>query len=113
MKVVWSWLREFVPVDAEPEAVAERLSLGALKVESVERLGEGIDGIIVGSVVKVDEIPGADKVVLVTVDTGLDQREIVCGARNYGPGDRVPVAMPGARLPGGIEIGERTFKGHT
>jgi len=113
MKVVWSWLREFVPVDAEPEAVAERLSLGALKVESVERLGEGIDGIIVGSVVKVDEIPGADKVVLVTVDTGSDQREIVCGARNYGPGDRVPVAMPGARLPGGIEIGERTFKGHT
>lgn len=113
MKVVWSWLREFVPVEAEPEAVAERLSLGALKVESVERLGEGIRGVIVGSVVKVEDIAGADKVVLVTVDTGTDQREIVCGARNYGPGDKVPVALPGAQLPGGLEIGERTFKGRT
>jgi phenylalanyl-tRNA synthetase beta chain len=113
MKVVWSWLREFVAVEVEPEEVADRLSLGALKVEGVERLGAGIEGIVVGSVVKVDEVPGADKVVLVTVDTGMDVRDIVCGARNYGPGDKVPVALPGARLPGGIEIGERTFRGVT
>lgn len=113
MKVVWSWLRELVPVEASPEDVADRLSLQALKVERVERLGAEIDGVVVGSVVKVDEIPGAQKIVLVTVDTGRDVREIVCGARNYGPGDKVPVAMPGAKLPGDFQIGERTMHGVT
>ncbi|MCA1834199.1 MAG: phenylalanine--tRNA ligase subunit beta [Actinomycetota bacterium] len=113
MRVSWSWLREFVPVEAAPEDVADRLSMRAVKLERVEQLGAGISGVIVGAVVDVRPHPQADNVVLVNVDTGTDVREIVCGAHNYGPGDRVPVAMPGATLPGGMEISERAVRGIT
>ncbi len=111
MKVPWSWLTEFVPVKGEPEDVADRLSLRGLTVDEILRVGTEVSGVVVGSVLKVDPHPNADSLVLVRVDTGGDVREIVCGARNFGPGDRVPVALPGARLPGGVEIGERSVRG--
>jgi phenylalanyl-tRNA synthetase beta chain len=111
MRAPWSWIKEFVPVESSPEEIADRLSMRAIKVERVERLGGDITGVVVGSVVKMEEHPDADKLMLVTVDTGADVREIVCGARNYSPGDRVPVALPGAMLPGDFHITERTVRG--
>ncbi len=36
---------------------------------------------------------------------------MVCGARNFAPGDVVPWAAPGAKLPGGVEIGRRKVRG--
>lgn len=111
MKVAWSWIKEFVPVETDPGDIAARLTMRGLIVDQVIRLGGAISGVVVGSVVKMEEHPDADKLMLVTVDTGSDIREIVCGARNYVPGNKVPVALPGARLPGGMEIGERTVRG--
>lgn len=113
MRVPLSWLRELVPVEASPEDLAERLSLGGLAVEEVLRTGAGIDGVVVGEVVSVRDHPDADNLVLVVVDTGSGRRDIVCGARNFSAGDRVPVAAPGAKLPGGTEIGRRTVRGQT
>ncbi|MBI4729172.1 MAG: phenylalanine--tRNA ligase subunit beta [Acidobacteria bacterium] len=111
VRILLSWLREVVPVEAEPEDLAARLSMAGLKVEAALRTGVGIEGVVVGEVLDVRDHPGADNLVLVGVDHGGGRRDVVCGARNFAPGDRVPVAVPGARLPGGIEVGARTVRG--
>jgi phenylalanyl-tRNA synthetase beta chain len=111
MKVPLSWLREFVPVEAPVDELAERLSLSGLAVEEIIRTGEGISGVVVGEVRAVREHPNADNLMLVRAYDGSIERNIVCGARNYVVGDRVPLALPGARLPGGMEIGERKVRG--
>lgn len=111
MKVSLSWLREFVPIEDEPARLAERLSLAGLAVEEIVTVGAGIAGVVVGEVRSMREHPNADSLMLVRVADGRGERDIVCGARNYRPGDRVPLALPGARLPGGMEIGAREVRG--
>lgn len=111
MRVPFSWLREFVPVEADPEDVAGRLSVTGLAVEEILRPGAGISGVIVAEVREMREHPNADNLMLVRAFDGTQERDIVCGARNYVIGDRVPLAVPGGRLPGGIEIGRREVRG--
>lgn len=113
MKILLSWLREFVPVEAAPEDLADVLSLRGFAVDALTTLGGGISGVIVGEVRAMREHPNADSLMLVRVADGTGERDIVCGARNYVVGDRIPLAAPGARLPGGIEIGARTVRGET
>ena len=55
--------------------------------------------------------PNADKLQMVEVTTGVSLRPIVCGAHNFKVGDRVPVALPGARLPGDVTIRRATIRG--
>lgn len=111
MRVPLSWLREFVPVEAPASEIAERLSLRALEVEQVEELGAGISGVVVAEVAAVRDHPNADNLVLVRASDGSTERPIVCGARNFAPGDRVALAAPGARLPNGMQIDVREFRG--
>ncbi|MFN2615196.1 MAG: phenylalanine--tRNA ligase subunit beta, partial [Actinomycetota bacterium] len=113
MRAPLSWLREFVTIDAEPGALAERLSLSGLTVDEVIRAGTGVGGVVVAEVRAIAEHPDADNLVLVRAFDGEVERDIVCGARNFAVGDRVPLALPGANLPGGIEIGRRTVRGKT
>src|SRR5438093_9511248 len=107
MKVPLSWLREFTPVDAGADELAVRLPIAGLAVDEVIRTGAEIRGVVVGRVLEVEEVPEARKVVLARVDAGDGVHEIFAGVRNFAPGDLVPVALPGARLPGGMEIGPR------
>ncbi|HWL65801.1 MAG TPA: phenylalanine--tRNA ligase subunit beta, partial [Actinomycetota bacterium] len=105
------WLREYVDVDTQPEKLAEMLDLSGTKVEAVHRLGEGIEGVVVAEVLEIEEHPDADNLVLVDVKTTeSDVAHVVCGARNFKVGDKVPFARVGARLPG-LEIGERKIRG--
>ncbi|HEV8254530.1 MAG TPA: phenylalanine--tRNA ligase subunit beta, partial [Vicinamibacteria bacterium] len=113
MRVPLSWLREFAPVEAGADELARRLPIAGLQVEEVIRTGSGIEGVVVGRVLEVEEIPGATKIIWVTVDAGEGPRGVVCGARNFAAGDLVPVALPGAKLPGGMEIGRREMYGRT
>src|SRR5206468_1577667 len=82
-------------------------------VEEIVRSGSGIEHVVVGKVLEIEEIPGATKIIWVTVDAGEGPRGVVCGARNFAVGDLVPVALPGAKLPGGMEIGRREMYGRT
>lgn len=113
MKVPLSWLREFVDVDASAQDLADRLSLLGLAVEEIITTGEGISGILAGRVLEVRDHPTSSKpLVLVKADAGTGEvLDIVCGARNFAVGDMVPVAVPGATLPGGMEIGRRKLAG--
>src|SRR6266545_3518164 len=111
MRVPLSWLGNHVDVDVSPEALADKLTFAGVEIETVERVGEDLAGIVTARVLEVTGHPNADRLVLVRIDAGGDDRSVVCGARNFAPGDVVPWAAPGAKLPGGIEVGRRQVRG--
>lgn len=113
MRLPLSWLSEFVALDFPVEEVVDAMDRGGLEVEAVHRPGAAVRGVRTARVVEVRDHPDADTLVLVTVDDGESQREVVCGARNFAAGDVVPLAAPGAVLPGGMEIERRTIRGAT
>ncbi|MET0729424.1 MAG: phenylalanine--tRNA ligase subunit beta [Acidimicrobiales bacterium] len=112
MKVLLSWLREFAPFEGDPDALAESLSDLGMAVESMERIGEGLDGIVIAKVLETRVIPGANKIHQVIVDAGDGEAlEISCGAFNMVAGDLVPLATIGTTMPDGMEIGRRKMAG--
>jgi phenylalanyl-tRNA synthetase beta chain len=110
MRVPLSWLRDYVDVDLDPAVLAERLTLLGMEVKAVERWGADWRSVVVGELLTVERHPRADRLSLTTVTVGSGEPlRIVCGATNIAPGQRVPVALPGAVLPGDRRI-ERTEK---
>src|SRR6188508_258060 len=110
MRVPLSWLREYVDVDLTPEALAERLTLLGMEVKGIDRWGADWRNVVVGELLAVERHPRADRLSLTLVTVGEGEPlEIVCGATNIAAGQRVPVALPGAVLPGDRRI-ERTEK---
>jgi phenylalanyl-tRNA synthetase beta chain len=112
MKVLLSWLREFAPIEAEPTRVGDELSDLGLAVESMDTIGEGLDGVVVARVLDLRPHPNADKIQLVDVDRGDGQPlQIVCGAFNMSVGDLVPLATIGTVMPNGMKIERRKMRG--
>jgi phenylalanyl-tRNA synthetase beta chain len=112
VRVPVSWLRDFAPFGPAETLISVADELG-LVVEGVERVGEGIEGVVVARVSEISAIEGADRIRRVLVDAGGDDLEIVCGAWNFKEGDLVPLAPVGTVLPGGMEIGRRKMRGVT
>jgi phenylalanyl-tRNA synthetase beta chain len=117
MRVPVSWLRDYVPVEMPLPELAERLSISTAEVEGIERRGvpdeDGNLGLFrVGRVLEAEKHPNADRLQLCRVDVGeADPRQIVCGAWNFGAGATVAVALPGARLSGGLQLEQRKVRG--
>ncbi len=111
MRVPLSWLRDFVDVQLTPEQLAERLTLLGMEVKHIERWGADWESVVVGELLTVERHPRADRLSLTTVTfgDGGEPLSIVCGATNIAPGQRIPVALPGAVLPGNRRI-ERAEK---
>ncbi len=110
MRVPLNWLRDYVDVDLTPEQLAERLTLLGMEVKGLERWGADWRSVVVGELLTVEKHPHADRLQLTTVNVGSGEPlHIVCGANNIASGQRVPVALPGAVLPGDRRI-ERTEK---
>lgn len=99
MRVSLRWLADYVDLVLSPEELAQRLTMSGTEVVSIERVGAGWDKVYVGRVTRRAPHPNADRLQLVTVDYG-DGREItvVTGAFNIEVGDKVPLALVGARL---------------
>jgi phenylalanyl-tRNA synthetase beta chain len=112
MKVLLSWLREFAPIEGEPDALADQLSDLGLAVDAMTVLGEGLEGIVVARVLDLRPHPDADKIQLVDVDAGDGEAlQICCGAFNMAVGDLVPLATLGTVMPNGLEISRRKLRG--
>ena len=110
MRVPLNWLREYVDIQLSPEQLAERLTLLGMEVKGLQRWGSDWRSVVVGELLTVEKHPRADRLHLTTVNVGSGAPlHIVCGANNIAPGQRVPVALPGAVLPGERRI-ERTEK---
>jgi phenylalanyl-tRNA synthetase beta chain len=112
MKVPYSWLREYCDPGIEPEQLAERLAMTGTEAERVGMIGPpSANGFVVGKVLSAEPHPNADRLRVCTVDTGDGERTIVCGAPNVAAGQTVPLALPGATLPGGHKIGKAKLRG--
>lgn len=112
MKVLLSWLREFAPIEGDPEELGLTLGDLGLAVEDMDVLGEGLDGIVVARVLDLRPHPDADKIQLVDVDAGDGEAlQICCGAFNMAVGDLVPLATLGTVMPNGLEIARRKLRG--
>ena len=113
MRVSLRWLNELVPVDVSVERLVELLDMSGTAVEGVEKPGRDISGVVVAKVLDISEHPNADNLTLVEVElSGQTTERVVCGARNFAVGDRVPLATVGARLPD-MEITQRKIRGVT
>ncbi len=119
MRLPLSWLLEYAAIDLSPDdeagvlEMSRRLTAAGLEVESVDRVGQDISGVVVAEVLDIEELTGFNKPIrYCQVSTGDGQeRHVICGARNFSAGDRVALAPPGAVLPGGFEIGARKTYG--
>jgi phenylalanyl-tRNA synthetase beta chain len=117
LRVPVSWLQDYVPVEMPLEELATRLSISTAEVEGIERRGvpeqDGNLGLFrVGRVLEAEKHPNADRLQLCHVDLGEGEpRQIVCGAWNFGAGATVAVALPGAVLPGGLQLEQRKVRG--
>ena len=114
MKISFNWLRELVELSpgVTPDAVAEKLTLAGLEVESVERRGRDVRGVVVAEVLGSRPHPGSDKLSIVRVRASGGEEEVVCGAPNVpGPRGLVAWAPPGATLPGGRTLERKEVRG--
>jgi len=112
MRVPCSWLREYCDPGLAPEELAERLVMTGTEVERIDVVGPpSAEGFVVGRVLSAERHPNADRLSVCRVDTGDGERTIVCGAPNVAAGQTVPVALPGATLPGGQVLGRAKLRG--
>ena len=106
MKFSVNWLREFVELPASVDELAELLTLAGVEIEGIEKRGANFENVVVAQITASTQHPNADRLTVCTVDDGSGQpRQIVCGAKNYKVGDKVPLAMPGAILLNDLKIG--------
>ena len=112
MKFSVNWLREFVDLPKNSEEIAELLTRAGVETENIETRGAKIDNVIVSQVIASSRHPNADRLTVCEVNDGSGtKRQIVCGAINYKVGDKVPLALPGAKLPNGTEIRKSKLRG--
>src|SRR5215470_4281452 len=121
MLIPLSWLLEYAPLPGPVDVgeVARRLTGIGLEIEAIERVGHDISGVVVARVLEIEELTGHKKPIRYCRVTSADdpgdtgesppldtaERWVICGAVNFDVGDMVPLAIPGARLPRGYEIG--------
>jgi phenylalanyl-tRNA synthetase beta chain len=112
MKFSVNWLREFVDLPKLPEEIAELLTRAGIETKNMETRGANIDKVIVSQITASSRHPNADRLTVCEVDDGSGtKRQIVCGATNYTVCDKVPLALPGAKLPNGAEIRKSKLRG--
>ena len=102
MTISYKWLSEYLPVTVEPERLSRILTSIGLEVEGMEHYEEvkgGLKGLVIGQVVSTTKHPNADKLTLTEVSTGNGELlQIVCGAPNVAPGQKVVVATVGTTI---------------
>ena len=112
MKVPMQWINEYAPITLTPEEYQNRMIMIGNGVEGYENLGAEVENVVVGRVLTCEKHPDSDHLHVTTVDVGQGEPiQIVCGAPNCEAGILVPVALVGAKLPGGVKIKKGKLRG--
>ena len=97
-----------IPLDE----LLDRLIMIGLEVESFTDLGMKSGKVVIARILEMEPHPNADSLVVAQVAANRETPyNIVCGAKNMGPGDRVPLALEGATLPNGITLKKSKIRG--
>ncbi|MEX1118028.1 MAG: phenylalanine--tRNA ligase subunit beta [Terrimicrobiaceae bacterium] len=112
MKVSLSWLAEYIDLPEGSGALEDLLTNAGLTVEGKQTHGADYPFVVVAKILESSPHPDADRLSVCQVNDGSEHpRQIVCGAKNYKVGDKVPLAMPGAVLPGDFKIKTGKLRG--
>ena len=103
MKISYSWLKEYISTELNPEEIARVLTSTGLEVEAleyVEPVKGGLEGVVVAEVLECTDHPDSDHLHVTKVSVGEGEPlQVVCGAANVAAGQKVFLARIGARLP--------------
>jgi len=111
MKFSLRWLGQYIDLVVPVPEMLEKLTLSGTEVEHVSVTGVESPHVVVAQILSSAQHPNADRLRVCQVNDGTVTRRIVCGAKNYHDGDKVPLALPGAKLPGGLTIKESKLRG--
>jgi phenylalanyl-tRNA synthetase beta chain len=102
MKISLDWLKDYIKLQQTPEEIEHLLTSSGLEVESLDETDSikgGLRGLVVGEVLEKEKHPDADRLSVTKVNVGKAiPLQIVCGAANVAKGQKVLVALNGARL---------------
>jgi len=111
MKFSLRWLSHYVDLTVPVPQMLDQLTLAGTEVEHVSVTGVDSPHLVVAQILSSAQHPNADRLSVCQVNDGTGTRQIVCGAKNYKVGDKVPLALPGAKLPGDFVIKESKLRG--
>ena len=112
MKISLNWLRDFVDCQLPASDLETLLRRAGLEVAAIHERGVAIEKVVVAEILESVQHPNADRLSVCKVNDGsAHPRQIVCGAKNYKVGDKVPLALPGAVLPGDFKIKPGKLRG--
>ncbi|MHB8147589.1 MAG: phenylalanine--tRNA ligase subunit beta, partial [Vulcanimicrobiaceae bacterium] len=110
MRVPITWLREYVDLPGDAQAIADRLAMLGFPVEEIIAR-PALSGVVVGTIAAIEKHPNADRLQVCTVDVGAQQPlTIATAATNVAAGQVIPVACIGAQLPH-MKIEPRKMRG--
>ncbi len=113
MNISINWIKDYVdlPDDITLGELGTRFTLATCEVEGVETTGEHLKAVKIVEITEIEQHPDADRLNLVTFNTGEEQRRVVCGAPNVAVGKKVPFASIGTTLPGGFTLVPKKIRG--
>jgi phenylalanyl-tRNA synthetase beta chain len=113
MNISLNWLSTHLELSGKSiSEISDLFTFAGVEVEGIVTKGIASDKIVVAQIMEAVQHPDADKLKVTQVDAGEGQlRQIVCGAKNYKVGDKVPCCLPGTQLPAGFTIGETKMRG--
>lgn len=111
MNISRNWISDYIDFKVDTNNLVDKIKLHSTNVEGVEKLGEGIRGVVVGKIIDIKDHPNADKIVICTVDIGDKKLQILTADKSVKVNDLVPVAIDGAVLAGNFKIKSRPMRG--
>lgn len=111
MKLPLSWLKDFVDITDDMDALCKKMVDIGLEIEEVKYLGENVVGVKVCEIKEISQHPNAERLLCCKVDVGGEIIPIVTNDHHVQVGDKVPVALHNARLANGMHISKGKMRG--
>ena len=104
MRVTLGWLKRYVALEESAQEIADLLTLQGLEVSECTAVRPGLKGVVASRIVSLEPHPSSQGLWVCRMDTGKDERTVLCGAQNLAVGDCAPLALPGTAMPDGRRI---------
>ena len=112
MKFTLSWLKQHLETNSDIETILKKLTNIGLEVENSYNPSEALNGFIAAKIISTKPHPDADRLQLCLIDTGTEEIEIVCGAKNAKEGLTTIYAPVGSTIPAsGMKLKKAKIRG--